>query len=143
ELRARKWRRFWPGRFAVGLQWLAWFALPIVRPEARTEGIIAGVFCGLAVLLWWLFFSRAPWSERVGAIALMPVAVFATKRIVHASIANGMMGMMLPIYAIPVLSLALVAWSVASRRLSSGPRRASFVAAIMLACGTFTLLRTG
>ena len=51
--------------------------------------------------------------------------------------------MMFPIYAIPVLSLALVAWAVASRRLSNGPRRASMVAAILLACGVFTLLRTG
>ena len=50
--------------------------------------------------------------------------------------------MMLPIFAIPVLSLALVAWAVASRRLSSGPP-ASMVAAILLACGVFTLLRTG
>ena len=139
----RKPLRLWPGVLAVGLQWLAWFVLPIVVPEATIYGIMAGVFCGLAVVLWWLFFSRAPWPERVGAIVVMPVAVFATKRIVHASIANGMMGMMLPVYAIPVLSLALVAWAVASRRLSNGPRRASLIAAILLACGAFTLLRTG
>src|SRR5262249_14334599 len=105
--------------------------------------VIGGVFCGLGVVVWWLFFSRAPWSERVGAIVLMIAALFATKRIVHPSIAGGMMGMMLPIYAIPVLSLALVAWAVASRGLSSGPRRVSMVASILLACGVFTLLRTG
>ena len=49
---------------------------------------------------------------------------------------------MLFIYAIPVLSLALVAWAAASRGLSSGLRRASMVAAIVLACGTLTLIRT-
>jgi len=38
-------------------------------------------------------------------------------------------GMMFVIYAIPLLSFAFVAWAVASRRLSSGPRRASMVAA--------------
>ena len=53
-----------------------------------------------------------------------------------------MMGMMFVIYAIPVLSLALVAWAVASRRLSDGPRRAAMVAAILLACGVLTLVRT-
>jgi outer membrane protein assembly factor BamB len=136
--------RVWPGVLAVTLQWLAGFVLPIVVPEARIYGMLGGFFGGgLAVLLWWLFFSRAPWVERVGAIVLMPVAAFATSRIVHASIANGMMGMMLPIFAIPVLSLALVCGAVASRRLSSGPRRASMVAAILLACGVFTVLRTG
>ena len=59
------------------------------------------------------------------SIGLMIVALFATSRVVHVSIATGMMGMMLVIYAVPVLSLALVAWAVASRRLSDGARRAS------------------
>ncbi len=135
--------RLWPGVVAVVLQWLPWFVLPIFVPQAVMYGLIGGVFGGLVIVVWWLFFSRAPWSERVGAIVLMPVAVFATKRIVHASIANAGMGMMLPIFAIPVLSLALVAWAAASRRLSSGPRRASMVASILLACGVFTLVRTG
>src|SRR2546422_7689877 len=73
----------------------------------------------------------------------MGVALFATPRIVHESIATGMMGMMFVIYAIPLLSLAFVAWAVASRRLSSGPRRASMVAAILLGCGVLALVRTG
>ena len=140
----RKPLRLWPGVLAVVLQWLAWFVLPIVVPEATLYGFLGGILGGgLAVLVWWLFFSRAPWSERVGAIVLMVVALFATSRIVHESIANGVMGMMFPMFAIPVLSLALVCWAVASRRLSSGPRRALLVATILLACGVFTLLRTG
>jgi outer membrane protein assembly factor BamB len=135
--------RLWPGVLAVVLQWLAWFVLPIVVPGAMLYSVLGEVFAGLVVVLWWLFFSRAPWLERVGAIVLMPVAVFATKGFVDASIANAGMGMLLPIFAIPVLSLALVAWAAASRHLSSGPRRASMVATILLACGVFTLLRTG
>jgi len=95
------------------------------------------------VLLWWLFLSRAPWAERLGAIVLMVVAVVATKRVVHPSIAGGMMGMLLPVFSIPALSLALVGSAAASRRLSRGPRRAVMVASILLACGAFTLLRTG
>src|SRR2546427_13104370 len=73
----------------------------------------------------------------------MGVALFATPRIIHQSIATGMMGMMFVIYVIPLLSLAFVAWAVASRRLSSGPRRASMVAAILLGCGVLALVRTG
>jgi outer membrane protein assembly factor BamB len=135
--------RLWPGIAAVGLQCILWVLAPIVAPEAAIVGLLGGLACGLVVLVWWLFFSRAPWSERVGAIVLMVVALVATKRVVHESIAGGMMGMMLPIYAIPVLSLALVSWAVASRRLSSGQRRAAMVATILLACGVFALLRTG
>src|SRR5262249_59823036 len=90
----------------------AGFALPAVVPEAMIYGLLAGVLGGgLAVLVWWLFFSRAPWSERVGALALMAVGMFATSRLVHESIATGAMGMLLPFLAIPVLCLALVGWA--------------------------------
>jgi len=138
----RKPLRLWPGVVAVALQWLGWLVLPAVVPEWAGSEIIAAALLGLVIVVWWLFFSRAPWSERLGAIVLMVVAVAATARLVHESIANGMMGFMLFVYAIPALSLALVAWAVASRGLSSGLRRASMVATIVLACGTFTLIRT-
>ena len=95
-------------------------------------GILAGLVLSAVVVLWWLFFSRAPWVERLGAIVLMVVALVATWLVVHESIASGMMGMMFFVYAIPVLSLAFVAWAVASRRLADGPRRASMAAAILL-----------
>ena len=134
--------RLWPGVLAVVLLWLTRLVVPLVAPEAAVFGVLGGIAGGFAILVWWLFFSRAPWSERVGAIALMVVALLATSRIVHESIANGMMGMMLPIFAIPLLSTALVCWAVASRSLSVGSRRASMVAAILLACGVLALLRT-
>src|SRR5690348_4575842 len=120
--------RLWPGVLAVVSQWLAWIVLPVIVPEAAMYGIVGGILGGgLAVLLWWLFFSRARWFERVGALVLMPVAVYAASHLVHESIANGAMGMMLPMYSIPALSLALVCWAVANRRLSGAPRRVSLV----------------
>src|SRR4029079_13662719 len=76
-------------------------------------------------------------------ILLMVVAIVVTKRLVHPSIAGGMMGMMLPIFSIPFLSLALVASLAFTRRLASGPLRAIMAAAVLLACGLFTLVRTG
>jgi outer membrane protein assembly factor BamB len=103
-------------------------------------GVLAG---GLAIVVWWLFFSRAPWAERVGAILFALIAIFATSRVVHESVSNAGMGMMLPIFAIPVLSFALVVGVVASNRLSIGLRRASIVTAILLGCGVFTVMRTG
>jgi outer membrane protein assembly factor BamB len=136
--------RLWPGVLAVVLQWLAWLVLPVVAPEAAYYAVMGGVLGGgLAVLLWWLLFSRVPWPERVGAVVLMPVAVLATLQVVHESIATGAMGMLLPLYAIPVLCLALVCWAVVSRRLGSTARSVSLDAVILLACGVFALLRTG
>lgn len=134
--------RLWPGVVAVLLQWLVRLGVPVVMPEATAFALIGGLLGGLAVLVWWAFFSRAPRWERWGAIVLMIVAMAATRLLLHASIATGMMGMMFVIQAIPVLSLALVGWAVASRRLGDGPRRATLVAAILVACGLFAFLRT-
>jgi len=143
ESTSRKPLRLWPGVVAAVLMCVTRFVIPIVVPEGMAAGMIGSVFGALAILVWWVFFSRAPWSERLGAIILMIVALLVTKRLVHESIAGGAMGMLLYFLAIPVLGLALVAWAVASRRLRSGPRRASMVATILLACGIFTLVRTG
>src|SRR5215212_5739761 len=134
--------RLWPGVIAVVLLWLAWFVAPFLFPRTAAIGLLVGVLCGLALLLWWLFFSRAPWLERVGALVLIVIALIGTKRIVHPSIAGGGMGMLLYILAVPVMSLALVAWAAITRRLSAGPRRAEFVATILLACGVFMIIRT-
>ena len=101
--------RLWPGVVAVVVQWLLWLVVPIVAPEATLYGVIGGLVCGLPILLWWLFFSRAPRVERWGAVVLMIVAAIATSRIIDKSIATGAMGFMFLGYVIPVLSLALVA----------------------------------
>ena len=135
--------RLWPGVLVVALQWLIMFGLPLIVPGQGGTAIVAGFVGGLVVMLWWLFFSRAPWLERLGVIVVMVVAVAATSRLVHESIANGMMGFMPFVYAFPLLSLALVVSAVVSRGLSIGRRRVSMVTAIVLACGVLTLLRTG
>src|SRR5712692_1779022 len=107
---ARKPLRLWPGVVIAILQCLVTFGIPVVAPDAVLVGVLAGPVCALAIVLWWVFFSRAPWSERLGAVGLMVAALFATKRIVHVSIATGAQGMLFPILAIPALGLALVVW---------------------------------
>jgi outer membrane protein assembly factor BamB len=72
----------------------------------------------------------------------MIVAIIVTRRILDVSVATQGMGVMFFIVAIPALGLAFVVWAVASRRLSDGPRRATMVATILLACGVWALLRT-
>ena len=70
-LEQRKPLRLWPGVVAVALQWLVMFALPVFFPEQGGTAIIAGVAGALVVLLWWIFFSRGPWLERIAAVAIM------------------------------------------------------------------------
>src|SRR2546427_809429 len=93
ESTSRKPLRLWPGVVAAVLLVLVRFIVPLAVPDTGAVGMIGGIACSLAIVLWWLLFSRAPWSERIGAIVLMVVALLATSRIVHASIATGMMGM--------------------------------------------------
>lgn len=139
----RKPLRLWPGLVAAVLLCLIRFVAPLIFPEIGAFAIIGGIVGALAIVVWWLFFSRAAWMERLGAIALMILAPILTVRIVHESIATGMQGMMLPLYSIQIMSVALVAWAAATRHLSNGLRRSSLVATIVLACGAFALLRTG
>jgi outer membrane protein assembly factor BamB len=148
-LNSRKPLRLWPGVAIVVLQWLVTFGVPLVARDADVFSlpvgliaVFAGVLGGLAIVIWWVFFSRAAWSERLGAIILIILAMFATRLAVHESIAGAGMGMLLYISSIPYLSLALVAWALATRNFSHSTRRAALVGAIVLACAPWALLRT-
>jgi hypothetical protein len=133
--------RLWPGVVIVAVQWLLWFGLAVVVPEALMVAFAGGAIGGLAVVLWWVFFSRARWSERVGVIAVMAVAVIATWPLLDQSIQVAVGGVFFYLYVIPGICLALVAGAAAGRRLSTGPRLAVIAAAILIACGGWTLVR--
>jgi len=139
----RKPIRVWPGLIAVVLQWLGWFVVPAIFPQAIFVALLSGVIGGLIILLWWLFFSRAPWIERILALVLIVLALIGTKRVVHESIAGGAMGMLLYVLAIPVFSMGLVLWATVTRYFSAGKRRLAFVPMIILCSGVFMVLRTG
>ena len=143
EPASRKPVRLRPGVILVALQWLVWFIVPLAVPQYAMFGMLGGAALGVMIAVWWLFFSRAAWVERLGAIAVMVAAVMATRPFVHLSIANAGMGMLMYVFSVPVLCLGLVAWLAASRRFSAGLRRATMVAAIVLASATLTLVRTG
>lgn len=134
--------RLWPGAVAAALLGVTRFIVPIFAPDAFLFGLIGAMVGTLVIAVWWLFFSRAPWLERVGAIILMIVALAMTPRLLHESIATAGQGMLFFIYAIPILSLAFVAAILLSRRFADGPRRATMATAILLACGAWALLRT-
>jgi hypothetical protein len=101
-------------------------------------GAQGGLIGAVAVVVWWAFLSRAVWFERLGAIVLMIAALGATWSLKHESMGP----FWFFTYGIPVLCLAFVAGAVASRHLADGPRRATMVATVVLACGVWTLVRT-
>src|SRR6266850_5539050 len=127
--------RLWPAVVIAIVQLLVMFGGPIVAPDAGLPiGMLGGVVGALAIVVWWVLFSRARWFERVGAIVLMVVAVWAVRAVAHESIVGAGQGNLIFILPTPYLALALVGWAVATRHLHDGARRATLVAAILVAC---------
>ena len=135
--------RLWPGVVLVILQWLIRFGILVVYPEGTLYAVLGGLAGGLAIVVWWMFFSRAAWPERLGAVVLMIIGLYATSRVTDMSIAMGGQGFLLYVLAIPILSLAFVMWAVATRHFPDGLRRATMIVTILIACGAWTLVRTG
>jgi outer membrane protein assembly factor BamB len=142
--------RLRPGVILAIMLVIARYLVPVIAPDAEIAemplvvlAMLSGVIFGVAIVIWWLLFSRAPWPERLAAVPLMILGVFVTRLVVHESIRGAHMGMMVPLYSPPVLALALVIWAVLTHRMPDAFRRATMVGAIVLACVPFTLIRTG
>ena len=134
--------RLWPGVTLAVLLLILKVIAPLVAPQATPIGVLAGPILGLLIVIWWAVFSRAPRVERWGGLILIATALFVTSRVLHVSIATGMMGYMFPIYAMPIAAVSLVGAAVVTRGVADGPRRLIIAAAIVIACGAFALVRT-
>ena len=132
--------RLWPGVLAAAVQITA-ILIAIVAPSAGVIGMIGGAVGALAIIVWWLLFSRARWYERLGGLALMAVAVFAARPLMDKSILGAGMGIMFPVFAVVFMCLGLVAGVVASRRIAL-PRLVTMAVAMVLSCGFWALVRT-
>ena len=139
----RKPLRLWPGLVLVVLLLLSMFVVPAVAPEAMIYGMLGGAVSALGILVWWVFFSRALWVERLGVVALMVVAILATRLVLHQSVAGAGMGILFPVYGFISASVALVVGAAFGSRLSGRARRIVLAASVLLACGAWTLVRTG
>ena len=135
--------RLWPGVVIVALQWLARFGLPIFDPEWMMYAVMAGFAGGVALVIWWLFFSRAPWLDRLAGIAVMVVSMAATWPFLDRSLATGAMGMLFPMLAMPGLCLAFVLALVATRQSSPAVRRTVVALAVLVASAGWSLIKTG
>ncbi len=135
--------RLWPGVMFAVVQLVFWFVMPRVMPEQGMYWFFGTVIAGLGIILWWVFLSRAAWSERLGLLALAIVALFLTSRALHVSVATAGQGMLFVFYAIPLLCFAFAVAVAAASRLGDPTRRAVLVATILFASGGWTLLRTG
>ncbi len=144
ETDTKKRLRLLPGIIIVIIQWLAWYLFPTLIPDdiVMLIGVAGSLLGGIALVVWWAFFSRARWFDRVGAILLMAVSLYAVSFLLDKSIATSNMGLMLIMYSIPVMCLVFVVGMVATKRLPPAIRRITMVFAILAAAGLWVFLRT-
>ena len=131
--------RLWPGIIAIVLLLLSRFAVKAVVPGLQGfMWAIEGTFvCTGAIVLWWVFFSRARWLDRIGAIVLIAAGLGSAWSFKHDSMGPAWMFA----YAVPFVLLAFVAAAFAGRNLPNSRRRLLMTAAILLSSLGWSLVR--
>jgi outer membrane protein assembly factor BamB len=131
--------RLWPGVVAAIFLWVIWFGVKSIIPEMQgfLVGLAGGYLGIIAILVWWIFFSRAPHSERWGALGLMIVTSGLLWFIKHDS-----MGPLWMIYHfIPLLHITLVVWALVTQQRTRQFRLLAMVVMIVVLNGMWALVR--
>ena len=68
EVTPRKPLRLWPGVVAALLLVAFKFVMPLFGTAGTPTMFLGGLAGGALIILWWLFLSRAPWMDGLGAI---------------------------------------------------------------------------
>ena len=134
--------RVWPGVTIAVIALLLRYVVPKFVPDALFIGVFGQFIGAILIILWWLFFSRAPWRERVAMLLLMTGVIFITPRFVHESMVKDAMGMGFYTTAIPVMCFAFAFAAALTKKFSLRARRTAMVVAILVSGGVWTLIRT-
>ncbi len=141
--------RLKPAIVLVTLLLLLTYGVPAVAPDAEVAGLplgllslLAGVLCFAGIVIWWLFFSRARWFERVGALGVVVVALFAARSVAHISIVDAGMGRFFYIAVLPTVGVALVLGAMAGSRHQGARRFLALTLAIVLGFVPWLMVRT-
>jgi len=133
--------RLWPGVAAAAVQLVAALLL-IAIPSLFGLAMLSGIVGGLVIVLWWLFFSRAPWKERLAAIVVMAAVAFVVHPLLDPSISGAAMGILSWILSGATMAFGLAVWAAASRGLTAAPRSVALVTAVLIACASLAVIRT-
>ena len=134
--------RLWPGVTLAAVQLLVMVGGSFVPENGVMIAPLGGMAGAVLIFLWWLFFSRAAWAERIGAFVLMAIVILAAKSIADPSVVGAGQGMLMYMLPIPFIALALVAWAAITESLQGVSRYTSLAAAIVIAVTPFVLVRT-
>lgn len=134
--------RLWPGITIMITLIVLRYVITIFYPAGAAIAFFGGLISGLAIIIWWVFFSRAPKPERWGALVAIIVSMTGTSFLLDVSIATANMGLMYIMFAFPVVCIALVIWAALTKKATLKTRRVSMLLTIILTSGFWIFLRT-
>jgi outer membrane protein assembly factor BamB len=138
--------RLWPGVIIIALLWLlpaaaAWFVSETMIHMLTV--VLTPTVMTVALLAWWLFFSRLRWADRLLGLLALAAAGGVTYPFWHHSLTDddskGVLALM--VYVLPAVTTAWVAWLLVTPFLRWPVRRVGLLAVFVMAWGSFTLVR--
>ena len=141
--------RLWPGVAIFAVQWAIVGTLQLFvsdEPLGFMSMLIGPMIGTVALLAWWVFFSRLSWIDRLG----VPAACLGIVALVLLVADQSIKGMPLLFYTLPLAEAFGILWLVASYPLNWllssysvawQVRRAGLLLGLMMVCGYFTLVR--
>jgi outer membrane protein assembly factor BamB len=131
--------RLWPGVAAVAFLWACLYVPGWIAPGSMFQ-LYAYMFGAMAAqllfLVWWLFFSRVPWIDRILAIIACAAIGYGGKMLAHKTYKDFYL-MFVPTYVLTVW----IIWLVVSGGLRWPVRRAGLLLSFLITWGFFTLVR--
>src|SRR5262245_31025509 len=107
--------RIWPGLVLVAIYWIAWTTVTLFFAGTFTQFLTVfwtPMVVGAGAFVWWLFFSRLPWTYRLWGLAWTILGGVAAYYLVDKSMKMGVLMYALPVaLTAAVLTLATVARS--------------------------------
>jgi outer membrane protein assembly factor BamB len=135
--------RPWPGVIIVAALWGFFEVLPRLELDGR-QFLFFFQWGAMAIIgayvVWWLFFSRAPWLDRLGLLLLCVAAGAAIWPFTHPSV-DRYGPLLYVVYAIPVVLAAWVVWLIATPLVPRPLRRIGLWVAVAVVWIYPTMLR--
>ncbi len=130
--------RLWPGIIIVILQLLIRIGIPIIIPSTVPMIFMISPLSWLAIMVWWLFFSRADRSQKWISFAVIIISLILTIITIHKSLR------LLPLiaYIIPTYSIAIIIWAIISQKFSNKYKTIILAGMMLITCGSWVMIRT-
>ena len=133
--------RLWPGLFLLALIGIGRFVLPVAVPEVAMFGFLGALVCILLLLVWWLLFSRLPWSDRLLGLGALAVCLFLGRMMQHESLGTASYGIQYFIVAMLSVSVALVLWTAVFAQSAPAMRRLALLGLLAVSTWSWGLVR--